>query len=657
MKLLKMTMGNFKGISELTINFDGRDTAIFGKNATGKTTLYDAYLWCLFDKDSSNRKDFAIKTLDGAGQELHNLEHEVELVLELNGRQTTLKKSLKEKWTKKRGHNAPEFSGHTTDFYIDGVPAKASEYKKHIASIVDEEAFRLLSNPMHFNEHLTWQQRREILMTVCGDITDADVIASDSRLEELPAILGDRSLDDHRKVIMARRTAINKRLEELPARIDEANRALPDLTGMDQAHIQGLIDGLEAELKAKQEELAQLNAGGQIAELNRQKAEMDLTMLQIEKSVRGQADKAIQAKQKELNELRAAISKNQAAVNLAQNRIDDANKKIAVYTKDREALRLKWHEVNNRVLTYEERDTCPACGQSLPEDRIQAAYQKVLNNFNNIKATDLADITANGQTAKEEQAAIEALLPKLNGDLQSSIELMEANQAEEAKQAAIVTKMISAAPDYKQDSQYKAAVELKAKIEKDIALVKENQAIFALEINTAIDETKAMIKSHQSDMAQFAVAEAGQKRIAQLADEEKKLGEEFEELERQLFLADSFTRAKVDMLEAKINGKFKLARFKLFSEQINGGLAETCETTFNGVPFGSLNNGMRINIGLDIISTLSDYYEFSAPCFIDNAEAINQLPDVNCQVISLYVSADDEALRIVPVGQTEREVA
>lgn len=657
MILLRMTLHNFKGISDFTLETGGQNAAIYGDNATGKTTLYDAYLWCLFDKDSSNRKDFAVKTLDGAGQELHNLEHEVELVLELNGRQTTLKKSLKEKWTKKRGHNAPEFSGHTTDFYIDGVPAKASEYKKHIASIVDEEAFRLLSNPMHFNEHLTWQQRREILMTVCGDITDADVIASDKALTELPEILGDRSLEDHRKVILARRTAINKRLEEIPARIDEATRALPDLEGMSEPDIMDAIDSLEAELKAKQEELAQVNAGGQVAQLNKRKAEVEHDLFTIEREVRGQVDEQIRVKQNELNELRAALGKGQAAINLAQGRIDDVKKVIATYTKDREQLRANWHEVNNCTFEYTANDTCPACGQGLPIDQVEATRVKALNAFNGKKADELAAITNFGQQAKAKQDELEALLPSLETALQAAKDAQETNQANESELAALVTKMISDAPDYRQDKRYKAAEELKASIEKEIAQVKEGQTTTVNELQSAIDVSRSQIKAQQERLALFSTVSSTQKRIAELMAEQAKLGREFEELEHQLYLADSFVRAKVNLLEARINGKFKLARFKLFAEQINGGLAETCETTYLGVPFSSLNNGMRIAIGLDIISTLADYYEFSAPVWIDNAEAITSIPRINSQVIRMYVSEKDKVLRIEPEGQKEREVA
>ena len=89
-------------------------------------------------------------------------------------------------------------------------------------------------------------------------------------------------------------------------------------------------------------------------------------------------------------------------------------------------------------------------------------------------------------------------------------------------------------------------------------------------------------------------------------------------MDEQLYLTDEFTKTKVNLLESSINSKFKMARFKMFEVQINGGIKECCETVYEGVPYSDLNNAARINIGLDIINTLSEHYNFSAPIFVDN---------------------------------------
>lgn len=112
-------------------------------------------------------------------------------------------------------------------------------------------------------------------------------------------------------------------------------------------------------------------------------------------------------------------------------------------------------------------------------------------------------------------------------------------------------------------------------------------------------------------------------------------------------MTEEFVRTKVHLLEEKINSKFKYARFKLFKDQINGGLEETCETLYEGVPYSSgLNNAARINVGLDIINTLNDYYGITAPIFVDNSEAVTKLINTNSQILSLIVSEKDKQLRV-----------
>ena len=137
---------------------------------------------------------------------------------------------------------------------------------------------------------------------------------------------------------------------------------------------------------------------------------------------------------------------------------------------------------------------------------------------------------------------------------------------------------------------------------------------------------------------------AAEERIAGLQAEQKQVGQQIADCEKQLYLLEQFTRAKMDMLSEKINARFKKANFILFKSQINGGMTECCECEYGGVPYSSLNSGHRIVVGLDIINTLQDIYEVKAPVWTDNAEGINgfNLPDMDCQMITLVVSEDKE---------------
>src|SRR5690606_2110005 len=191
----------FKGIRNFELNTQEKDVNVFGDNAAGKTTLADAFMWLLFDKDSSNRKDFQIKTLKPDGEPEHGLEHIVEAILELEDRQQiALKKVFQEKWQKKRGSATAEFTGHTTNHFVDGVPVQKKEYDARIAEIADENIFRLLTDPRYFNEVLHWTDRRKLLLEVCGDVSDEEVISSQKALNALKDILGNRTIEQQRKI-------------------------------------------------------------------------------------------------------------------------------------------------------------------------------------------------------------------------------------------------------------------------------------------------------------------------------------------------------------------------------------------------------------------------------------------------------------------------
>ena len=244
-------------------------------------------MWLLFNKDSQNRSDFEIKTLGPNGQPEHGLEHMVEAILELeDGQRLALKKVYQEKWQKKRGSATAEFTGHTTDHFIDGVPVKKKEYDEKIAEIADEEIFRLLTDPRYFNEILHWQKRRELLLEVCGDVSDAEVIASKADLSKLADILGNRTIEQHRKVIQSRRTEINRELEKIPVRIDEVKLGLPNVDDISNAEeLSNDIAKLREELKAKQEELAQAKAGGQVAEKTKELRLIEAQMMDLKSNL------------------------------------------------------------------------------------------------------------------------------------------------------------------------------------------------------------------------------------------------------------------------------------------------------------------------------------------------------------------------------------
>ena len=187
MKLISLTLQNFKGIKGFILDADGQNSNVFGNNGTGKSTLFDAFTWLLFGKNSRDEKDFGIKTLDANGNVIPRIEHRVSAVIEHNGQKLQLTRTYKERWRKQRGAAEAVMVGNTTEYAYGPVgaatPINASEYARVINNLIDEKIFKLITDPLYFNERLSWQERRQLLMQICGDITDEDIVKSNAELE------------------------------------------------------------------------------------------------------------------------------------------------------------------------------------------------------------------------------------------------------------------------------------------------------------------------------------------------------------------------------------------------------------------------------------------------------------------------------------------
>lgn len=644
MKLMSLRLQNFMGIKEFTLNTMGINVNIYGQNATGKTTLASAFRWLLFDKNMEDRSDFEIKTLDKDGNVLHGLEHSVEGVFEVDGKELALKKTYAEKWTKKRGSAEKQFTGHTVDHFIDKVPATKREYNNRIAEVIDESVFKLLTNPKYFNDQLHWQERRKILLEVCGDVADEDVIASDKALAKLPAILGSRSLDDHRKVIAARRNEINKELDKIPVRIDEVTQGLPDLAAVDKKAHENNIKIIQTVLEDKENDLKKVEAGTGAASLEAELAELNTQIINLKNELREEAESMIEPMRKEKSRLTGDLLDVEASISKSKRIIQDSEKDIKELEEKIGALRDKWHKQDSVAFEYADNDTCPTCGQDLPEGQVAAAREKALADFNQRKAEQLAAISKEGQRLKTDLEARKALIADTRVLLKNAEEKAENIKADLEKINKDLTN--KAVPDPECNEQYRKLLEQRESLGGKIAALKDDNLEAINELRAEIAHKRQAMRESEAELAKFDQHEAGNKRIKELETQERELAAEYEELEQELYLTEEFIRCKVKLLEERINSRFSMARFKLFNVQVNGGIEECCETLYQGVPYSSLNNGARINVGLDIINTLSDHYQFEAPIFIDNKEAVTSLIDVNAQVIALVVSEKDAKLRV-----------
>ncbi|WP_445506645.1 hypothetical protein [Niallia sp. 03190] len=647
LKLNKLTLRNFKGVKVSVLDARGENVRMYGDNATGKTTHFDAPIWLLFNKDSQNKKDFQIKTLDSNNNVIHGLEHEVEGLFDYNGNQIILKKVYKEKWSKKRGQATDEFTGHTTDHYIDDVPVAKKVYDAKIAEIMEEDIFKLLTSPTYFNEQLHWQKRREILLDVCGGISDEEVIAFDKKLSRLPEILNGKTIEDYRKIIASRRSLINKELEKIPVRIDEIKRNLPTVEGIDKTALEKQIEILIIEIDELMTKINSIKNGKAVADIQKSVQEIEMELMNIKR------DHDSDSKDK-IYQLRSRIQEETSNIYILKSKIDNINQRkgmsennIKELNVSLSELRQKWHEVTSKEFVHEDACNCPTCGQDLPEDQVQSARDKALASFNKNKSENLEKINVAGKTKSQKVTDIQESIAQMDKEINKISEQISEKESFVKGIQEQLKGLESSITDILENPLYVEKLQAKQKLEDEIKGIREESTQSIQTIQMEILNKKQQRDNIQSEIGQFAYLDSQNQRIQELMDEERNLAVEFEKMEEELFLTEEFIRSKVELLEEKINSKFQYANFKLFETQINGGLQEVCETTYNGVPYSSgLNNAARINVGLDIINTLSEHYNFSAPIFIDNAEAVTKLIDTKAQTIALIVSEQDKSLRV-----------
>ena len=631
MKLVQLNLQNFKGIEFGDFRFTN-NTIIRGDNATGKTTVFDALCWLLFGKDSLDRADFQIKTLKN-GEPVHNVNHMVQAAFDNeDGTGFTLKRIYREKYSNPRGGEV-KLTGHTTDYFINDVPSKEKEYKAFINNMINEDVFKLITNPLFFNEQYTWQNRRKLLLEMCGDVDDASVINSKDELKRLTELLNGRSVDEQRKIIASKKTAINKELDMIPVRIDEAVKCKPT--------------PLEAEQKLK-DDIATVESGIKQLEEDKSVIVNGLDGAERTAKIREVKRKLADRKSQLMNEHTDKERRLEHEYKLSLVQLQMAESERDRY-KDREYeldSQIKQEEARIEKLQSEfdkfnqsqfDDELCPTCGQPYPAEK-RAELEAM---FNTQKATNLEEW--------------QKLIDSAKALKQNYIEQKEIMQVKADGMCSQIEELSN-----NKDAKQKAMNEFgEVDLDNDVQVNDLKAELFMLELdedNTSDDQLKRLDSelseladkrsTLQTELTKYDVIRDITKRINELEQEQQRLINEKNSVDETAFLLDEFVKAKVEMLEDTINKHFTITTFKMANVLVNGSVEDCCETMVDGVPYRSLNNAARINAGIDIINALTKFYNVTAPVFIDNAEAVTKFVNCNSQTVKLIVDETCKELRV-----------
>jgi chromosome segregation ATPase len=653
-----LILKNFKGIKELVVNF-GDKTDVLGDNGTGKTTVFDAYNWLLFDKDHLDRvvgdkeANFQIKTLDSNNNVIHGLDHEVIGVFNLNGKDKVLSKIYREKWTKRRGEAEKQMTGHETEYFIDDVPVKKAEYQQEVNNIMNETIFKLISNPLYFSNNLKWQDRRDIILKIVGDITQEQIMNYKPELRALEKYLDDKDIETLKKSIAARKAKLNKDIQSIPARIDEVNNSIQEL---DWDSLNQELWTYENDLKQVDEELLD-NSKASKDTLEKQKK-----LYSLKSKLQTMEHEADSSKDKPLFDLKSKLQEANFELKSIEAKLNNLHEKKKFYevksselAENTKKLKEEFYKVRDAILEFNESEfICPTCKRAFDTEDIEAKKAEMLENFNQNKAKKLEVINAKGKKGKADSKKLEDDIKEINSQIEKANLYIAACTDN-------IEKIENEIANFKPEdtlSGNKEYQDLKKEIENIESLIaKESNSMENDDITAALKIRKQEIVSKIDEIKkQLNCKEQNEKfktRINELMEEEKKIANQIAEAEKQEFLCEGYIKTKVELLEAGINKKFKYVSFKMFEVQQNGGVNEFCEALINGVPFSIANTASQINAGIDIINELSAYYQISAPVFIDNRESINELIECNAQLVNLIVSQDKN----LKIESKEREVA
>jgi DNA repair protein SbcC/Rad50 len=646
-QLKSLTLINFKGIKEMTVNFNHL-TSIFGANGLGKTTIFDAFTWLLWGKDSAGSKDFNIKTLDSNSNPIYKLDHEVTGVLIVNETEITLKRGFKEKWVKKKGSEEAEFSGHETLYFFNDVPCQAGEYQGKISSIIDENIFKLITSPLYFNS-LKWQERRSVLNNIAGEVSDAEIAENRPEFQTLLAILIHKSSEEYKREIAAKKKKAKEEIETIPTRISEVQRGMaiePDYASVN-IQIQSLTEELskiDNQITDKsQVSQALFDASLEIQkEINALKTKLQQIEFDAKQDfVKGsqEVQTVINEKQSKVNSCRSNLQNLTNDYTLLQERIKYLSGEITTHSKRRDALLADWYAENEKTIEFKDDEfICPACNRAFEVMNIEERKEEMIAHFNINKLEKQNAISKQGQGVKaiiktlqdelDEKTAKQTVLYR---DLESArIFLREAETAN--VNTPIAPYVFIPTAEYKEIQGQISVLENKPKSQPaDVSDLKRRKP----EIQVQIDDLKKQLNIKES-------IEKAKSRILELTNEEKKLAQQLADLEKQEFVILDFEKAKIDKVEEKVNQMFSYVQFKMFQKNINGGIEPCCDTLINGVPWSDANNAARVNGGLDIIRTLCKFHGVTAPVFADNSESVNQLLSLDSQLVRLVVTHDEQ---------------
>lgn len=637
MFLKKAVLENFMCYAHAEFDFYSI-TKIIAENGVGKSTIATAYLWCLFNCDYE-LKDNPVVRREVDGVSVDDMDVSVELTLDVDGKEITMKKVQKRTYSK-------DGSSYKDDnkYFVNDVPKTLKDFNAYLD--IDMSVFKMCSN---INAFLNQKpaEMREYLFSLVENVTDLDIAHSKAELAELVPLLEKYSAEELSAMNKATKAKITKDLPILDGQIKEKERDIQIKQGINTSDLELQKNSIKeqiADCVAKQTDNDKL-----LAEYD--KASADILNLKFELS--DMSRKANEENVKARRDIENRISDKQFLVRQTEKTIDDCENQIdsgkhhsVVLNESIESYRNLYK--NTHSLKFDESNlVCSYCGQEYPEDK----KEQIKADFESKKATEIEKITNLGNNAKSELDKENETIASLENELvehRKSLEMLNTAIADLEKQLSELPQEI----DVTATEEYK---ELEQQIvEKEQAMHKAND-ISAVKAELKAQETalRQQLAECESQIAKSDTA-ADEQRLEELRVEQRTQEQNKTNAEKILDLLDELDKAKNETLSDSINSHFSLVKWKLFELNKSGGYKSVCIPTVNGKSILTTmsNKGNRILGRVDICNSIQKISGISAPIILDDSESLdgnNQkkvAEMVDSQLIMLIVN-DSEKLEIM----------
>lgn len=636
--LERIEIRNFKGIEKLDIDL-GHRTEIYGRNGLGKTSILDAFLWCLFGKDSTGASNFSVKPIDADGQ--CKPYHDVDVMCKLRIDNEDL--SLRRRWVEKRSKRDGALKGNMGEYFVNEASVSNSEYTLEVSRICEESLFMLITSTGVLNR-MNDADRRKILAGMSSIPSDIDISVEFPHIYD--ALRSGKTIESYKEEIKGKKSLTKIELDQYPIRLREnadSRPALPEDIGT----YPEIIAQIDNEIKSLENKISGCTTSDNaLTELQSRIDGYEAVLKEISQQCRHSID----TRRRELTTLKSNADDRLNAIVLAIARastmLDTFLHQQSEHQQAMADIKEEWVKVNSSTVETNVDTVCPTCGKPFSQYDIDVRKNEIVSAFNADKLRRLEEINKRGYS---EQQFLETIGSTIS-ELRTEIAEKESEKTKVAAEIAGIEKAISELPTLElmlsANAEYQT-ISNKCDEARVQLRTRSTPSDIELEIKQKIETTRTRRSSLNAELAKLAEIQRLDERKAELEQKQMQAASNMAELECIEAEILAFSMKKTGMIEESISSKFRFVKFKMFEYNItNDGVREVCICTVDGVPYRDLNTAMQYNADIDIINALSDHYEVIAPIFIDRAESINQIEETKSQRIDLYASKEDKVLRI-----------